>query len=120
MGYTHYWEFKGKTAPKDLQDGENKFAKVAEIVKVCLKKVTDKGIGIGAGSGNGGTPKISKTAIVFNGVGEGSCETFFVHSDDGEWNFCKTGENPMTFSSALPFSPSRRFSGMTSPTARTG
>lgn len=94
MGYTHYWDFKGNVAPKDLQDGENKFAKVAEIVKVCLKKVTDKGIGIGAGSGNGGTPKISKTAIVFNGIGEGSCETFFVRSDDGEWNFCKTGEKP--------------------------
>lgn len=93
MGYTHYWEFKGKVAPKDLQDGENKFAKVAGIVKVCLKKVTGKGIRIAGGMGDG-EPIICDTAIVFNGKGDESYETFAIRYHDGEWNFCKTARKP--------------------------
>lgn len=93
MGYTHYWEFSGKVAPKDIKDGEKKFAKVAEIVKACAEKV--KGMGVNIAGGNGkGEPTIKENVICFNGKGDESHETFYIATDDGEWNFCKTGLMP--------------------------
>ena len=93
MGYTHYWEFKGHIAPKDLKDGENKFAKAAELIRKAYNKVTEMGIKIAGGMGDG-QPRMSDHAIVFNGKGDESYETFAIRDNDGEWNFCKTARRP--------------------------
>lgn len=93
MGYTHYWNFKNRLAPKDIENGEEKFAKAAGIIKACLKKVTDKGIKIGDGVGEG-EPHITDKSICFNGFGDESYETFHVALDRDEWDFTKTGRMP--------------------------
>lgn len=94
MGYTHYWEFKGHIAPKDLEDGENKFARAAELIRKAYNKVTEMGIEIADGMGEGGEPIISNSEVWFNGRGDESRETFAIRADDGEWNFCKTARRP--------------------------
>ena len=89
MGYTHYWEFKDNIAPKDFKDGENKFARAAELIRKAYNKVTEMGIEIADGMGEG-EPTISNKEVCFNGKGDESCETFGIQANDGEWNFCKT------------------------------
>ena len=93
MGYTHRWWFKNRLAPKDIENGEEKFAKVAEIVKVCLKKVTDKGIKIAGGSGEG-EPTINAKCVCFNGLDDEAYETFHIAIDRDEFDFTKTNRNP--------------------------
>lgn len=94
MAYSHYWEFKGHIAPKDLENGENKFARAAELIRKAYNKVTEMGIEIADGTGEGGEPTISDSEIYFNGKGDESYETFAIRADDGEWNFCKTARRP--------------------------
>ena len=94
MGYTHYWEFKDNIAPKDFKDGENKFARAAELIRKAYNKVTEMGIEIVDGMGEGGEPTISDSEVYFNGKGDESCETFGIQANDGEWNCCKTARRP--------------------------
>lgn len=47
MGYTHYWEFKGKVAPSEIENGKEKWELVTSKVKEALKYVKGKGIRIG-------------------------------------------------------------------------
>ena len=93
MGYTHYWEFKDNIAPKDFKDGENKFARAAELIRKAYNKVTEMGIEIADGMGEG-EPTISDTEVYFNGKGDESCETFGIQANDGEWNCCKGARRP--------------------------
>ena len=93
MGYTHYWEFKDNIAPKNFKDGENKFARAAELIRKAYNKVTEMGIEIADGRGEG-EPTISDTEVYFNGKGDESCETFGIQANDGEWNCCKTARRP--------------------------
>ena len=93
MAYSHYWEFKGHIAPKDFKDGENKFARAAELIRKAYNKVTEMGIEIADGRGEG-EPTISDTEVYFNGKGSESCETFGIQANDGEWNCCKTARRP--------------------------
>ena len=93
MAYSHYWEFKGHIAPKDLEDGENKFARAAELIRKAYNKVTEMGIEIADGMGEG-EPTISDSEVYFNGKGSESCETFGIQANDGEWNCCKTARRP--------------------------
>ena len=93
MSYSHYWEFKGHIAPKDLEDGENKFARAAELIRKAYNKVTEMGIEIADGMGEG-EPTISDSEVYFNGKGDESYETFAIRDDDGEWNCCKTARRP--------------------------
>ena len=93
MGYTHYWEFKDNIAPKDFKDGENKFARAAELIRKAYNKVTEMGIEIADGMGEG-EPTISDTEVYFNGKGDESCETFGIQANDGEWKCCKTARRP--------------------------
>ena len=93
MGYTHYWEFKDNIAPKDFKDGENKFARAAELIRKAYNKVTEMGIEIADGMGEG-EPTISDREVYFNGKGDESCETFGIQANDGKWNFCKTARRP--------------------------
>lgn len=94
MGYTHYWEFKEGIAPKDFENGENKFAKAAELIRKACKKVTEMGIEIADGTGEGGEPTIDNYAVVFNGKGDESYETFAIEANEGEWACCKTQKKP--------------------------
>lgn len=93
MGYTHYWEFKDNIAPKNFKDGENKFARAAELIRKAYNKVTEMGIEIADGMGEG-EPTISDREVYFNGKGDESCETFGIQANDGKWNFCKTARRP--------------------------
>ena len=93
MGYTHYWEFKDTIAPKNFKDGENKFARAAELIRKAYNKVTEMGIEIADGMGEG-EPTISNKEVCFNGKGDESCETFGIQANDGKWNFCKTARRP--------------------------
>lgn len=93
MGYTHYWNFAGNTAPKDLKDGEKRFAEAARIINACADKVKGMGVEIAGGVGNG-SPTINERAIYFNGKGRESYETFYVALDRDGWDFCKTARRP--------------------------
>jgi len=94
MGYTHYWNFSGKVAPKDIERGAEKFARASEIIKTCLAKVTAKGVKIGDALGRSLKPIINDTEVLFNGYLDKSCETFYISLDRGGWDFCKTAREP--------------------------
>lgn len=94
MGYTHYWKFKKN--PKDIENGEKKFAKAAEMIAKGFKQLDD--ITICGGLGNG-EPEISGRRIWFNGsaADETDYETFLVMLNDPEdygFGFCKTARKP--------------------------
>ncbi len=58
---------------------------------------SDEKIIIGDGAGNLSplnTPEFSSKAVVFNGVGENSHETFYIEKKDIDLNFCKTARKP--------------------------
>lgn len=93
MGYSHYWNFTGKVAPKDLRDGEERFAEAARIINVCADKVKGTGVEIAGGDGNG-NPVINERKICFNGKGKESHETFCIALDRDGWDFCKTAHKP--------------------------
>lgn len=95
MGYSHYWRFKGEKAPVEFENGAEKFTKAAQIGARLCDKVRSMGIEICGGDGHS-TPVFSEGKVVFNGCADKgeSCETFSIHSNDGMWDFCKTGEKP--------------------------
>ena len=95
MGYTHYWNFKNDTAPKDIEGGADKFFKASAIIAKCVGKVRDMGIEICGGNGEG-LPKVSDSLVLFNGSrkkGE-QHESFRIDTEDGAYNFCKTARKP--------------------------
>ena len=95
MGYSHYWKFKGENAPVDFKDGAEKFTKAANLGARLCDKVREMGIEICGGDGHS-TPTFNERKIVFNGCADKgeAYETFSVCSNDGMWDFCKTGEKP--------------------------
>lgn len=95
MGYSHYWKFREEKAPVEFENGAEKFTKAAQIGARLCDKVRSMGIEICGGDGHS-TPVFSEGKVVFNGCADKgeSCETFSIHSNDGMWDFCKTGEKP--------------------------
>ena len=110
MGYTHYWTFKNKVAPKDIEHGEEKFKKAVALFKDCLTECNgktrypnwgdnrfEKEVSmVLAGAGGLGEPIITNTDVIFNGERKnGNChETFAICLDENGWNFCKTTRKP--------------------------
>ena len=93
MGYTHYWNFKNKVAPKDIENGRLKWELAISKVKLALEYVQKKGIKIADGGGTN-KPHIGKNAICFNGYGKEMCETMYITYKDGGFSFCKTERKP--------------------------
>ena len=113
MGYTNYWKFVkngNAIAPQDIENGKHKFKDSVALFKECLNalngkvkypnwgedafsKEVDLVLCNGAGEGE---PIITDTDIVFNGSRERGeeYETFSIHINDGEWDFCKTAREP--------------------------
>jgi len=94
MGYTHYWEFKGKVAPSKIENGKEKWELVTSKVKEALKYVKGKGIRIGNWDGTKEIPTITENIISFNGMGKDAHETFCIPFKEEGWRFCKTARKP--------------------------
>lgn len=93
MGYSHYWQFTGKIAPKELKDGEARFANAVKLIKVLRKEVEKRGVELAGGLGEG-EPTINDSLVWLNGKGKDAHETFRISIEDGEWDFCKTDRKP--------------------------
>lgn len=96
MGYTHYWGFKGKVAPKDLKDGKEKFATASARVVRAVNLLQEKGVVELAGGSGRGPVIINENEILFNGKGAESCESFWIGVNvHNIWDgFCKTERLP--------------------------
>lgn len=111
MGYTHYWEFKNNTAPKNIEGGKEKFRHAVELFKECLNELNGKTLYPNWGNdaytrevamvlagGNGkGQPTINDELVLFNGEDKdnNSHESFYISLDEaGQWDFCKTARKP--------------------------
>jgi len=79
MGYTHYWTPVGTMS---LGLVVNDTEKILTATTVPL-----------AGWDGTGKPEISSASIRLNGVTPDDYETFLLRPD-GEWSFCKTGQEP--------------------------
>ena len=86
MGYTHYWTIKDEL-------NREKFIEWAEGVKVIVETAIEAGIPLGNGLGDD-KPELSDSLVVFNGVGDGSHESFALSIDGDGFNFCKTARKP--------------------------
>lgn len=93
MGYTHYWNFKNKVAPKDIENGKLKWELAVNKVKEALAYVQNKGIKIAGWDGTGKSIANTKE-ISFNGAGQETCETMYITYKDGGFSFCKTNREP--------------------------
>ena len=89
MGYTHYW-CRPLTLPK---------ASLNSAAADCARVLLQLGVPL-AGADGTGQPRFGPAAIVFNGVGRDSCETFAIlpkettrHGDMAS-SFCKTNRLP--------------------------
>ena len=110
MGYTHYWNFKGKVAPKDIKDGDKKFKKAVDLSKKCLEtcngktrypnwgddRYTKEEPMVLAGGNGLGKPTITDTLICFNGERKNDNwhETCYIDLNEPGWTFCKTARKP--------------------------
>ena len=105
MGYTHYWNFKKN--PKDIKDGNKKFAKAVKLLKKCLTKVPaeleledyDCKVPFVLKGGNGeGEPTFTDVLVCFNGDASMGYdyETCYLalNNDDYDFDFCKTARQP--------------------------
>ena len=103
MGYTHYWKFRQN--PKNIKDGNKKFAKAVELLKKCIAKVeleledNDCKIPFVLKGGNGkGEPIFTNGLVCFNGDASLGYdhETFYLalNNDNYEFDFCKTARKP--------------------------
>lgn len=79
MGYTHYWTIK-EPIDSDAWD------KLRKGIQQIVGTAQDAGIDIKDDSND--------ERIVFNGVGAGEHESFFLELGDEEFNFCKTAGKP--------------------------
>lgn len=98
MGYTNYW------VPKKLNEEQVPEQFWKDAIKV-LDKVLERGVKLADGNGDfefkSGYDLVNYTvmsdneipSIVFNGLGENSCETFCLRFD-GELECCKTRREP--------------------------
>lgn len=93
MGYTHYWKFRNRVAPKDIENGRLKWELAISKIKLALTYVQNNGIKIADGVGTN-KPYIGKDAICFNGYGSEMHETMYISYKDGGWSFCKTARKP--------------------------
>ena len=93
MGYTHYWKFKKN--PKDIENGDVKFADAVEMLHKGLHQMPDVKLCGGMGKGD---PEITITRVWFNGSEEDKTdyETFCIQRDDPDYGFgfCKTARQP--------------------------
>ena len=110
MGYTHYWKFKNGVAPKDIENGCEKFKEAVKLFKACLTECNEKTrypnwgensfkeeVPMKLAGGNGyGEPIITDTEVIFNGERkDDNChETFIICVDRDGWDFCKTARKP--------------------------
>lgn len=79
MGYTHYWEIK---EPIDA----DAWSKLQKGIQQIVGTAQDAGIDI--------KDESNDERIVFNGVGAGEHESFFLELGDEGFNFCKTAGKP--------------------------
>lgn len=79
MGYTHYWTIK-EPIDSDAWD------KLRKGIQQIVGNAQDAGIDI--------KDESNDERIVFNGVGAGEHESFFLELGDEEFNFCKTAGKP--------------------------
>jgi hypothetical protein len=79
MGYTHYWTIK-EPIDSDAWD------KLRKGIQQIVGTAQDSGIDI--------KDESNDERIVFNGVGAGEHESFFLELGDEEFNFCKTAGKP--------------------------
>ena len=115
MGYTHYWRFRtdegAYCAPKDIENGEEKFKDSVALFKKCLdymggktlypnwgEDAYSKEISMKLCGGNGeGEPTLRDDLVCFNGcrATDNMCESCYIDlNDDGGFNFCKTRREP--------------------------
>lgn len=105
MGYTHYWKFKQN--PKNIKDGNKKFAKAVELLKKCLTKVPTEleleddncKVPFVLKGGNGkGEPIFTNEVVCFNGDASMNYdhETCYLALDNEDYgfDFCKTARKP--------------------------
>lgn len=90
MGYTHYWEFK--KAPKNIENGEEKFANAVGAIKDCIEELKEK-VDLAGGWGKG-QPLLDSNKVCFNGRGDESYETCYMDMEESGFAFCKTGRMP--------------------------
>ena len=84
MGYTHYWESDTGIYNEHLREAITNMS-------IVINDNTD----ILAGGDGTGKPEITDDEIRFNGIGDGSHESFSISTDwKGTFNFCKTSEKP--------------------------
>ena len=79
MGYTHYWTI---SEPIDA----DAWSKLQKGIQEIVGTAQDAGIDI--------KYEATDTTIVFNGVGAGEHESFFLELGDEDFNFCKTAGKP--------------------------
>jgi len=100
MGYTHYWTPKKSSEKKFKEFSETcnrMYKNLPETSETAGGYCADEKIEIGDGAGHlshESQPEFSTKAVIFNGVGENSHETFYIVKDENEWNFCKTARKP--------------------------
>lgn len=100
MGYTHYWTPK-KSSPKKFKEFSDTckrlYENLPETSKTAGGYYSGEKIEIGDGMGElseTNKPEFSETAVIFNGVGRNSHETFAIEHKDTKWAFCKTARKP--------------------------
>ena len=89
MGYTHYWNFKGKTDTKA-------FSNRMKVMSVLAQKIVDtSNVDVSHEYNQPYTPPtISPGLIRFNGKGDEGHETFMIDAGIRDFNFCKTARKP--------------------------
>ena len=85
MGYTHYWENNKDINTESWTKIINDFKKVLNVIGDSIKL---------DGCFKGKEVFISEEEICFNGVAEESCETFHIHREPTDFEFCKTRAKP--------------------------
>lgn len=81
MGYTHYWRINSSLDNDKFKEFSSDCKKIAENSNIPLSDGLAK---------ENSEPEFSENRVWFNGVGDGSCETFLVHVKNDGFRFCKT------------------------------
>lgn len=90
MGYTHYWGQTRDFTAEEWQQIREDMAAILHVAQI------GRGVKLAGGLGKARSrPVIDANKVEFNGVGEGSHETFgFRRNGGGEGSFCKTARKP--------------------------
>lgn len=108
MGYTHYWDKKGKFNEKQFTVFTDKVKTIIESIAPegplggvwwkCTEDGLEDQISIVGGSGEKNSkPILSKDEVCFNGFGDEAHESFYIQNNDdslNNFNFCKTARKP--------------------------